>query len=79
MKIIPAEDRAAQAPNPDYFTGEVRMPPMWTDAMAEQARALSVAFQPGARIAWHTHPLGQTLPVVSGIGREQRYLVRKSA
>ena len=72
MKIIRAEERAAQVPNPEYFTGEVRMQPVWTDAMSERARALNVSFQPGARTAWHTHPLGQTLLVVSGIGRAQR-------
>jgi quercetin dioxygenase-like cupin family protein len=55
----------------DYFTGTVRI-----DAPFEGSGSLSgatVTFEPGARTAWHTHPLGQTLLVVSGLGRVQRY------
>lgn len=54
----------------DYFTGTVRL-----DASFAGSGALSgatVTFEPGARTAWHTHPLGQTLLVVSGLGRAQR-------
>ncbi|GAJ92182.1 cupin domain-containing protein [Agrobacterium rhizogenes] len=54
----------------DYFTGAVRV-----DAPFSGSGNLSggtVTFEPGARTAWHTHPLGQTLLVVSGIGRVQR-------
>jgi len=54
----------------DYFTGSVR-----TDAPFKGSGNLSgatVTFEPGARTAWHTHPLGQTLLVVSGLGRVQR-------
>ncbi len=56
----------------DWFTGAVRIDPLFqTDAPARVAGA-SVTFEPGARTAWHTHPLGQTLVVLSGCGRVQR-------
>lgn len=62
---------AASAPGPAaYFTGTVRI-----DAPFNGSGNLSgatVTFEPGARTAWHTHPLGQTLLVVSGLGRVQR-------
>jgi len=55
-----------------YFTGRVRIDPLFqADPPARVAMAL-VTFEPGARTAWHTHPLGQTLIVVSGVGRAQR-------
>lgn len=55
----------------EYFTGAVRFDPV-IDAPAPSAvRALMVTFEPGARTAWHTHPLGQTLLVMSGMGRAQ--------
>jgi quercetin dioxygenase-like cupin family protein len=56
----------------DWFTGTVRLDPLFqADAPARVAGA-SVTFEPGARTAWHTHPLGQTLIVTSGCGRAQR-------
>lgn len=57
----------------DWFTGTVRIDPLFLDA-DDQVRATGagVTFEPGARTAWHTHPLGQTLIVVSGCGRVQR-------
>jgi quercetin dioxygenase-like cupin family protein len=56
----------------DYFTGTVRLDaPFKTDAPARVGGA-TVTFEPGARTAWHTHPLGQTLIVTAGIGRVQR-------
>lgn len=60
---------SGRGPN-DYFTGVVRI-----DAPFKGSGGLSAAtvtFEPGARTAWHTHPLGQTLPVVAGAGRVQR-------
>jgi quercetin dioxygenase-like cupin family protein len=56
----------------EYFTGLVRIDPLF--AVVEPARAAGnlVTFEPGARTHWHTHPLGQTLVVVSGCGRVQR-------
>lgn len=56
----------------EWFTGTVRLDPLFSaDAPARVAGA-SVTFEPGARTAWHTHPLGQTLIVVSGCGWAQR-------
>jgi quercetin dioxygenase-like cupin family protein len=57
----------------DWFTGTVRVDPLFqADAPARVACA-SVTFEPGARTAWHTHPLGQTLIVTAGLGRVQRW------
>lgn len=57
----------------DWFTGTVRIDPLFLQAQ-EPARTTggSVTFEPGARTAWHTHPLGQTLVVTAGCGRVQR-------
>ena len=57
----------------DWFTGTVRIDPLFLKA-DDPARATgaSVTFEPGARTAWHTHPLGQTLIVTAGCGRVQR-------
>ena len=66
----------------DWFTGNVRIdplfeapPPSETSGVASEparVRGASVTFEPGARTAWHTHPLGQTLIVTSGLGWAQR-------
>ena len=56
----------------DYFTGTVRVDPLVEAPEPARVRAASVTFEPGARTAWHTHPLGQTLIVASGLGRVQR-------
>ena len=56
----------------DYFTGTVRVDPLFQCAEPARARGASVTFEPGARTAWHTHPLGQTLIVTAGLGRTQR-------
>ena len=52
----------------DYFTGDVRIDPLFEAPDPARARIASVTFEPGARSAWHTHPLGQTLIVTSGCG-----------
>src|SRR3954464_11315860 len=57
----------------DYFTGTVRIDPLFQPNPPARAAAASVTFEPGARTAWHTHPLGQTLIVTSGCGRVQRW------
>jgi quercetin dioxygenase-like cupin family protein len=57
----------------DWFTGSVRIDPLFKAAPPARAAGASVTFEPGARTAWHTHPLGQTLIVVSGCGRAQRW------
>lgn len=56
----------------DWFTGTVRVDPLFEAAEPARVRGASVTFEPGARTAWHTHPLGQTLIVASGYGRVQR-------
>jgi len=56
----------------DWFTGTVRIDPLFQPNDARRAAAACVTFEPGARTAWHTHPLGQTLIVLSGCGRVQR-------
>ncbi len=57
----------------DWFTGTVRIDPLFQPQPPARTAAASVTFEPGARTAWHTHPLGQTLIVVSGCGRAQRW------
>jgi quercetin dioxygenase-like cupin family protein len=56
----------------DYFTGTVRIDPMFDRSDPARVSGASVTFEPGARTAWHTHPLGQTLIVTSGCGWVQR-------
>ena len=52
----------------DWFTGLVRIDPLFEAPEPARVRSASVTFEPGARTAWHTHPLGQTLIVTSGLG-----------
>ena len=56
----------------DWFTGAVRVDPLFEAPEPARVRGASVTFEPGARTAWHTHPLGQTLIVTAGCGRAQR-------
>jgi quercetin dioxygenase-like cupin family protein len=56
----------------DWFTGTVRIDPLFPTTDPARAAGNSVTFEPGARTAWHTHPLGQTLIVTAGCGRAQR-------
>src|SRR5712692_805358 len=57
----------------DYFTGAVRIDPLFNPPAPARAFGASVTFEPGARTAWHTHPVGQTLIVTVGCGRAQRW------
>jgi quercetin dioxygenase-like cupin family protein len=57
----------------DYFTGNVRIDPLFQANDPGRAVGASVTFEPGARTAWHTHPLGQTLIVTAGCGLVQRW------
>jgi len=57
----------------EWFTGTVRIDPLLDAPSPARVNGASVTFEPGARTAWHTHPLGQTLIVVSGAGRAQRW------
>ena len=63
---------SAKAPA-DYFTGTVRFDPLHQAPDPARVACVSVTFEPGARTAWHTHPLGQTLVVVAGSGHAQRW------
>jgi quercetin dioxygenase-like cupin family protein len=62
---------SAKGPS-DWFTGTVRIDPLFTAPAPARASGALVTFEPGARTAWHTHPLGQTLIVTAGCGRVQR-------
>jgi quercetin dioxygenase-like cupin family protein len=57
----------------DWFTGTVRIDPLFQAPDPALVQGASVTFEPGARTAWHTHPLGQTLIVTAGFGRAQRW------
>jgi quercetin dioxygenase-like cupin family protein len=57
----------------DWFTGTVRVDPLFEATAPARVACASVTFEPGARTAWHTHPLGQTLIVTAGCGRAQRW------
>src|SRR3982750_1484367 len=57
----------------EYFTGTVRVDPLFQAPSPARVSAAAVTFEPGARTAWHTHPLGQTLIVLAGAGRVQRF------
>ncbi|WP_436486652.1 (R)-mandelonitrile lyase [Chitinophaga sp. ARDCPP14] len=56
----------------DWFTGAVRIDPLFDANNARRAAAATVTFEPGARTAWHTHPLGQTIIITAGLGWVQR-------
>ncbi|OWV99500.1 cupin domain-containing protein [Rhizobium sp. R693] len=64
-------DPSAKGPA-DYFTGTVRIDAPFSATAPARVGGATVTFEPGARTAWHTHPLGQTLIVLSGSGRAQR-------
>ena len=57
----------------DWFTGAVRIDPLFQPLAPARVQGASVTFEPGARTAWHTHPLGQTLIVTAGLGWVQRW------
>ena len=72
MDIKRAGSQASTKGNPEWFTGTVRVDPLFQTATPARAGAGKVTFDPGARTAWHTHPLGQTLIVTDGFGLVQR-------
>jgi quercetin dioxygenase-like cupin family protein len=73
MEIIRAGSRPSGKGPSDWFTGTVRIDPLFNSFDAARVQGAAVTFEPGARTAWHTHPLGQTLLVISGVGRVQRW------
>jgi quercetin dioxygenase-like cupin family protein len=72
MDIKRSGSRPSGKGPPDYFTGSVRVDPLIEAKEPARVRGAHVTFEPGARTAWHTHPLGQTLIVTSGLGWAQR-------
>lgn len=73
MEIIRAGSRPSGKGPGDWFTGTVRIDPLFNPHAPERVQGAAVTFEPGARTAWHTHPLGQTLIVTAGLGRVQRW------
>lgn len=72
MKITRNEDLDSIQGPEDWFTGAVRIDPLFQKEESTSASGALVTFEPGARTAWHTHPAGQTLLVQSGLGWVQR-------
>jgi quercetin dioxygenase-like cupin family protein len=72
MDIKRAGSNASTKGPPEYFTGTVRIDPLFPVAAPARAAGNAVTFEPGARTAWHTHSLGQVLIVTAGCGRTQR-------
>lgn len=72
MEIYRAASRPSVAGPADWFTGKVRIDPLFNTAAPDRVQGAHVTFDPGARTAWHTHPLGQTLIVTFGRGLVQR-------
>jgi quercetin dioxygenase-like cupin family protein len=72
MEIIRIGSQPSGKGPEDWFTGTVRIDPLFGANEARRGAAASVTFEPGARTAWHTHPLGQTLIVTAGCGWAQR-------
>ena len=76
MQIKRAGSQPSTKGSADWFTGSVRIDPLFQPndpTGGARAAGASVTFEPGARTAWHTHPLGQTLIVTSGCGRAQHW------
>jgi len=68
MEITRTDTVTSRLAEPAYFAGRVWQEPVIGDGAGTDVRALRVTFEPGARTAWHTHPRGQTLHVLSGVG-----------
>ncbi len=73
MEIKRSGSQPSQKAPAEHFTGVVRIDPLFTSSSPARAAGATVTFEPCARSDWHTHPLGQTLVVISGCGRHQRW------
>ena len=73
MKIIRNASNPSVAGPESYFSGQVRIDSPFSASAPARVGGAIVTFEPGARTAWHTHPLGQTIIVTSGVGRVQRW------
>ena len=72
MEIKKVGTQASTKGAADWFTGNVRIDPLFQASEPARVNGASVTFEPGARTAWHSHPLGQTLIVTAGCGWVQR-------
>ncbi len=72
MDITRSGSQPSQKGPADWFTGQVRIDPLFSPPAPARVAGALVTFEPGARTAWHTHPLGQTLIVTAGCGWVQR-------
>jgi len=72
MEITRAGSQPSAVANPDWFAGRVRIDPVFQAPEPGRSAAAIVTFEPGAHTNWHTHPLGQALVVLAGLGRVQR-------
>lgn len=72
MDITRAGSNPSTVGPAEWFTGTVRIDPLFTAPAPARTAGNAVTFEPGARTAWHTHPLGQTLLVTAGVGWVQR-------
>jgi quercetin dioxygenase-like cupin family protein len=73
MQITRVGTQASTKASPEWFTGNVRVDPLFQAPEPARATGGSVTFEPGARTNWHTHPLGQTLIVTAGCGWIQKW------
>ena len=73
MEISRVGSRPSVKGPSDWFTGSVRIDPLFQSSDPARAAGAAVTFEPGARTAWHMHPLGQTLIVTAGCGWIQRH------
>jgi quercetin dioxygenase-like cupin family protein len=72
MKITRAGATPSTKGPEDWFTGRVRIDPLFAAEAPGRAVGVNVTFEPGARTAWHTHPAGQTIIITAGLGRAQK-------
>jgi quercetin dioxygenase-like cupin family protein len=73
MEIRRGGSQPSNKGSEEYFTGAVRIDPLFQAPNPARVVGANVTFEPGARTAWHTHPLGQTLIVTAGCGWAQQY------
>ena len=73
MEIRRAGSQPSEKGSTEYFTGNVRIDKLWEAQAPARVSMASVTFEPGARTAWHSHPLGQTLIVIAGCGWAQHW------
>src|ERR1700751_3715797 len=73
IRIVRSGSQSSRQGSAENFTGSVRVDPLFQATAPARASGSLVTFEPGARTAWHTHPLGQILIVTAGTGRVQRW------